>query len=160
MPTFKNLNSALKHVQKIVNETLLNEVTNAVKVAEIEHVMDDVYTRPTSGAYKRRYADGGLGDVNNLKESLASDGVLVVSNETPFNPYLNGVDASGGLSLNSGNALDGLVNFGDGWHDYYYDYSMCGPTNFIEKAVDDLKSSGEHVKAMKDGLQKRGLTVK
>lgn len=114
----------------------------------------------TSGAYRRRYADGGLGDVNNLKESLASDGVLVVSNETPFNPYLNGVDASGGISENSGNELAGLVNYGDGWNGYGYDYSNRGATNFIQKAVDDLKASGEHVKAMNDGLQKRGLTVK
>ena len=79
-----------------------------------------------------------------------------------FNPYLNGVDASGGISKNAGrgDGLDGLVNYGDGWGGIHYDWNPCGATNYIKNAADELRSTKEHIDTMKRGLQKRGLNVK
>lgn len=162
--TFRDIKSALatvtKQLQKAVDASLLEEVTNAVKVAEVNSVVDYVYSRPTSGAYHRRYASGGLGSVENLHERLDGSGVLVVTNDTPFNPFLNGRDENKGISANSGNGLAGLVNYGDGWNGYEYDYSSKGATNFIQNTVGDLAASGDHVKALKSGLIKQGFDVK
>lgn len=159
---FIGLDKALKAIQGKVNDTLLHEVAETIKQTEITHVYDDVYTRDP-GRYTRRYANGGLGDINNLYEYLEGDGVLGVAQGTPFNPYVNGVDASDGISHNTPlgmNGLDGLVNYGNGWNGIEYDVKSWGPTNFINNTVDELKSTKEHVQALKQGLKARGLNVK
>lgn len=165
MPAYNSIQAALAAIQKkvmdSVNDTLLNEVSHVVKVAEVHRIMEDVYSRETGGQYERRYFDGGLGDPANLKERLEGDGVLAISNDTPFNPYLNGLDESNGLSENSGRfGLAGLVNFGDGWNGIEYDWAKSGETNFIENTRIELSSEKTHVNAMKDGLKKRGFNVK
>lgn len=159
---FKGLDKALKVIQGKVNDALLHEVADTIKIVEREHIYDDVYSRDP-GRYVRRYDEGGLGDMNNMYEYLEGDGVLGVAQGTPFNPYINGVDEEGGISQNTSlgmSGLDGLVNYGNGWNGINYDVKAWGPTNFIENTVGELKSTGEHTQALKNGLKKRGLDVK
>lgn len=159
---FKGLDKALKVIQDKVNDALLHEVADTIKETERERIYDDVYTRDP-GRYTRRYDAGGLGDINNMHEYLEGDGVLGVAQGTPFNPYINGVNEDDGISQNTDrgvNGLDGLVNYGNGWSGINYDVKAWGPTNFIENTVAELKSTGKHVEALKQGLKKRGLDVK
>ena len=165
MPTFKinELSKAVKYavkkVQVAVNEVLIDEVANEVKVEEVSNIVIDVYSRITSGAYKRRYYDGGFGDENNINARLEGDGKLVVSNDTPFNPYLNGVDGELSENAGRGEGLDGLINYGDGWNGINYDWAACGPTNYVEHTIQGFKSSGACTNALKSGLKKRGFDV-
>lgn len=156
---FKGLDKALKVIQDKVNDTLLHEVAGTIKEVEREHIYNDVYTRPP-GQYLRRYDDGGLGDVNNMYEYLEGDGVLGIAQGTPFNPYINGYSPPLSQNVDLESGLDGLVNYGNGWNGIFYDVKAWGPTNFIENTIDDLRSSGKHVEALKNGLKKRGLNVK
>ena len=164
MPTFKSIPDLVKYAQKRlqgkVNEVLLDEVANEVKVEEVNNISIDVYGRPTSGAYKRRYYDGGFGDESNMNARLEGDGMLVVSNDTPFNPFLNGVGGELSDNAGRGEGLDGLINYGDGWNDIHYDWAACGPTRYVEHTRQGLKSSGACGNALKIGLKKRGIDVK
>lgn len=164
MPVFKSISDLVKYANKMVeskvNEVLLDEVTNEVKVEEVNNISIDVYGRPTSGAYKRRYYDGGFGDEGNINGRLEGNGMLVVSNDTPFNPYLNGVGGELSDNAGRGEGLDGLIDYGDGWNGIHYDWAACGPTRYAEHTKQNLKASGAIKKAMKEGLQERGLDVK
>lgn len=162
MPKVKSIAEALKYISSQINETLLDEVSESIKDAEIRHAYRDVYSRPDSLLYERRYSDGGIGDYDNLEERLEGDGLLAVENVTPFNPYLNGRNASDGMSHNSGEGLDGLVEFGDGgWKGLTYDWAKGEPARpFIQNTIDELRTTKAHVKSLKDGLKKRGVNVK
>ena len=167
MSAFKGLDKALKVIQKKVEDTLLTEVAEVVKNEELYHVYEDMYSRPTSGFYERRYEQGGMGDKNNYQHFVDVNGensrTLVVTNTTQFNPYLNGKDASDGYSQNTmrESGLDGPINYGDGWNGIKYDYAEGEPaTDYIENTIEDLNASKNHVKALRAGLRKRGLTVK
>jgi hypothetical protein len=164
---FEGLEKALKAVQSKVEDALLNEVADIVRNETVYHVYQDVYSRPESARYKRRYSQGGMGDTSNYESYVDADGdksrTLVVTNTTPFNPYLNGVDASDGISANAdrGSGLDGLVNYGDGWNGIEYDWAKDEPSRpYRENTIQDLEASKNHVKVLKAGLRKRGLTVK
>ena len=156
------LELAIKKIKPVVNDALLTDVADTIKIVEREHIYDDVYTRDP-GRYTRRYDNGGLGDMDNMYEYLEGDGLLGVAQGTPFNPYINGVDDEDGISENTSrgmNGLDGLVNYGDGWKDIRYDVKPWGSTGFIEKTVGELKSTKEHVGSLRNGLIARGLDVK
>ena len=160
MPTIKNISELKAILQKKINAALLTDVAEMIKVTEIQHVIDDVYSRPESREYHRRYANGGIGDVDNMHERLEGDGLLAVSNDTPFNPFLNGYDDGDGTSANSGEGLDGLIEYGDGWNGIHYDWAACEATNFIENTKQELANTNKLAEALKAGLKKQGLNVK
>jgi hypothetical protein len=163
--TFKDIKSALaaatKQIQKAVDASLLNEVTDGVRQVEQAHISEDVYERIFPKVYKRRYGSrGGIIADKNIVGHLTGNGELSVSNETPFNPYLNGEDSSVGMSDNSGEGLDGLINYGDGWNGLHYDIIPFGPTNFREHTIEELEATKYHVEKLKEGLIKRGFDCK
>lgn len=162
MAKTKSISEVLKAIKEKVQDTLINDVAEAVKNVEIYHVYNDVYSRPESAAYERRYSNGGIGDVRNIEKYIEGD-TLVLDNNTEFNPYLNGRDSFNGNSMNAGRAegLDGLIEYGDGWNGINYDWAENEPGRpFIRNTIDDLNQSKDHVRMMIAGLRKRGLDVK
>jgi hypothetical protein len=164
MPKVNSIAEALKLVRENVQSTLFEEVAQTIKEVEIKHVNEDVYSREPSGIYNRRYSHGGIGDIANLEQYVehgANSDTLGISNNTKFNPYINGVNGDLGFSRNSGYGLEGLIEHGDGWNGITYDWAEGEPARpFIQNSINDLKASKEHVRALAEGLRKRGLDVK
>lgn len=165
MPSFSNVEDALKYANKLLkkkaDDVLFNEVADKVRNIEQEHIYSDVYSRPESNKYKRRYSNGGFGDINNIVKRKDDDAVTI-SNDTEFNPYLNGRNGSGGISANASraNGLDGLINYGNGWNGIYYDWSDESFTLYFENTLCELNNSKAHIDTMKNGLKRLGLDVR
>ena len=154
MSTFSSLQDLTRYVQDNINEVLEDEVLDAVRTVMLRHVEADVYDKYSPREYVRRREDGGLSDPDNIVSDLASDGVVWIGNSAEFsqNPP----------SDNYGWELSGLVEFGDGWDGYYYEYQISGrpymqPRPFISNTRQELKSTKPHIAAMKKGLQSRGI---
>lgn len=144
---------------KKVDNALEKEVLEAVKSEESEAIYSEVYGVYKPSKYRRREKHGGLADPDNIKGSV-SEGVLTVVNTTPPNPS--------GCIINSlattDKALPELVEHGDGYKTYHYDWSSGGrymeERPFTAKTVENLKNSRDHVKALKAGLKRQGVKVK
>lgn len=154
MPTFSSLQDLTRYVQDNINEVLEDEVLNAVRTAMLRHVEADVYDKYSPREYVRRREDGGLSDPDNIVSDLASDGVVWIGNSAEF--------SQDPPSDNYGWELSGLIEFGDGWDEYYYEHpkpnaAFLKPRPFISNTRRELKSTKPHIAAMKKGLQSRGI---
>lgn len=144
---------------KKVDDALSKEVLEAVASEESETIYAEVYKVYKPSKYRRREKRGGLADTDNIKGTV-SGGVLTVVNTTPPNP--------GGCVNNSlvttDKILPELVEHGDGYKSYHYDFQSEGrymaPRPFTAKTVENLKKSGNHIKALKDGLKRQGIKTK
>lgn len=155
-----SIREALRHVKKQlipkINDALTHEVYEAATLAESDAIYGIVYSTVTSGKYRRRKDNGGLSDPEHMQMvgGKASNCRIEIRNNTPVNPFLNGVDASGGLSKNTGR-LDVIVESGSG-----YDFASPGPRPFTQATIEGLRDNRGHIEAMKDGLIRQGLNVK
>lgn len=149
-------------------DAALNEaVYPIVQLVEGEAIVEDVYEVYKPKYYHRRGNMGGLGDYDNIviEGGSASNGRLVVVNDTPPNPYLNGYSKTGGMSENidrfSGTNLSYLVEYdrpiNGGYYEYWADHKA---RPFTHGTIERLRSSGDHVSALKTGLKKQGIKVK
>lgn len=161
MPNFKSIKDALhyakKESQKSIDKALSNEVFKAVQEVELQHINEDVISVYDPKIYVRRDTRG-IEDPANIVASPVKDGVLTVENITQFNPDYE--------TENHGYGLVGLIEYGDGWNGYHYEYPNSGskkpynkPRPFIENTRDDLSKNKQHVKALKSGLEKLGINT-
>lgn len=145
-----------------INNALYKEVFAKVRDAEVSAIEKEVYEVYDPQGYRRRMASGGLSDPKNIviEGGAATGGRLSVVNVTPPNP--------GGCKdrkfVTTDKDLPSLVEYGDGYRGYHYDFASdgayMGPRPFTETAAENLKKSGAHVKALKDGLRQQGVKVK
>lgn len=141
-----------------INNALSREVFATVRDAEISAIEKEVYDPQE---YRRRMASGGLADPDNIviEGGAATGGRLSVINVTPLNP----VGFKNRRSVTTDKDLPSLVEYGDGYRGYHYDFASdgdyMGPRPFTAKAAENLKKSGDHVKALKDGLRRQGIKV-
>ena len=157
MPQFRNTASLMEYIKKAVDVALTADVYPTVRDEEVEAIDEVVYSYPTSDYYRRRGDSGGLGDRTNIiiKGGAAVDGVLTVVNIARPNPYLNGVDASGGMA-SVDKDLPSTVESG-----YGYDYWPSPKARkFTEKTIQKLSASGACTTALKVGLRSQGITVR
>lgn len=158
----KVLGKLQKQLEPKIDSALSREVLQAVSDAEGKVLYNEVYRMPTSGRYTRRWDNGGLLDPDNVQGSVI-DGTLAVVNVTKPNPYLNGINRYDGLSTTPGSAsLAGIVEHGVyDPHGAGYDYWRDAEARpFTAKTVEDLKRSGAHVTALKEGLHRQSIKVK
>lgn len=144
-----------------INNALSKEVFAKVRDAEVSTIKKEVYEVYDPQRYRRRMASGGLSDPKNIviEGGAATGGKLSVINVTPSNP--------GGCKnrkfVTTDKDLPSLVEYGDGYQGYHYDFASdgayMGPRPFTETAAENLKKSGAHVKALKDGLRRQGIKV-
>ena len=66
--------------------------------------------------------------------------------------------------VTTGKNLPELVEFGDGYKFYHYDFPSrrryMEPRPFTAKTIEHLKESRAHVNALKAGLRRQGINVK
>ena len=136
MPTFKDLNSLFKHIEKQVQDTMLDEVAETVKENMAETIQETVYDAYVPMQYTRRMQNGGLIDTDNMEVIEIPNGISV----RDVAPLDNGKTQP---------ALDEIIVKGMGYmpwaRDFYFD------------TEDKLSANQEHVTALKNGLNKRGI---
>lgn len=155
MPRIKNWSDLQGRLRKAVAAALVDDVAKVVKETELAHIRADVLDSYTPVEYPRRQT-GGIDDPQNLVSYLSGPGTLVVENRTPF--------SSSPPSANSGGELAGLIECGDGWNGYRYEYPQEGgadpynkPRPFLQNTRDDLSLNRQHLAALRQGLTKRGV---
>lgn len=153
------LKNAKPALEKKISNALNTEVAEAVKNREADVIVDVVYAALTPVDYERRGDGGGLGDIGNITHTVDGN-KLIVSNETPPNPYLNGLNPSGGMTTTT-KPIAALIEKGIHASDGYgYDYAHVEPRPFTEETIESLKDDRAHVSALKKGLRRQGLKVK
>lgn len=158
------LEKANKQLMAKIDDAMTKEVFEEVQDEEAATIYSEVYKVYTPRMYRNRFKYGGLADPDNIeiRGGAAKDGVMVVVNMTEPNP--------GGCVDNdrvtTGKDLPELVEYGDGYKFYSYDFPGNGrgrylkPRPFTAKTIEHLKESRAHVNALKAGLRRQGINVK
>lgn len=157
MPIFRNTAAPVDYVKGLIDEVLTEDVFPVIQEAEIDTIMEVVYSQKTSGYYRRRGDAEGMGDPYNIEiqGGVAKNGILTVVNVTVPNPYLNGANERGGYASQNKH-LPEVIEYGKG-----YDYwKKPKKRPFTAKTIERLQSSGECTTALKNGLRSRGIAVK
>ena len=156
MAEYSNFEALFAALLPAINTSLKTAVAPVVKNTE-SNVVKDVLDEYHPSIYERRES-GGLDDVANMVDEV-SNGVLSVTNETEFN--------DGYKSTSSGVGLAGLVEYGDGWNGFQYDYmrgdnyeQFSKPRDITERTKEKLVDEGKYIEAFKDGLRAQGFEVK
>lgn len=165
MPEFKSLTELNKHLQKQLKDALNNEVAEVIKSEEQRKVKTEVYDKynvvkgeqKEPYVYQRRGSSGGLSDKKNMKsrtKNVRNGAELSIENKTKgkdeniyISDLVEGGDGYNGLDYNFKSNRDGTAE----------QYLQARP--FQQKTVESLEQSGEHVEALKNGLQRLGLDV-
>ena len=158
---FKNLVELAKHLQKKIDITLQNEVSQQVKEEMQVAISDTVYEAGEPKQYIRRggNAYGGMGnplgtgslaDQNEMKVYKIKNGIKIINEAKRNNAYASGAgyDTSASLTEN--------IVYGYGRRDEWYNK----PRDFISATRRNLIKNKNHVKALRDGLRKQGINVK
>lgn len=152
----------MRTLEPKINDALTNEVFAAVRDEEISTIDQAVYKAYEPKRYRRRGGNGGLLDPYNIEivGERASNRRLEVINQTEPNP--GGCPSPG---VTTGKDLPTLIERGDGYRGNFYDFphpglAYMGPRPFTKKTIEHLRSNRAHVKAMRDGLKRRGVDVK
>ena len=136
--TFKNLNSLCRHIEKQIQDTMVNEVADTVKDNMTEAVHTSVYDAYSPQYYNRRMNNGGLSDTQNIEVTEIKNGIAVH-------------DAA---SLDNGRNdynLDEIIVYGLGNQPFERD--------FYSETAERLSENQEHTEVLKQGLKKRGIEV-
>lgn len=158
MPELKSLGELKKHLQEKINNVLLNQTGEYIKEMELTLIDSLVYDSYEPTKYKRREENGGLKDPNNIEVRLDADGILVVSNNTPFSQEP--------ITANQGNELIGLIEYGSGgYKDYAYEYiskSGDSPYTYPRPVISETAEFVRENLAddIQIGLRRIGLNVK
>lgn len=156
MPEFKSLKDLQAFVQDVVNMELEDSIAQVIKDGLSTSAENNVYGVYTPNVYARRYS---LSDQSNMDSKLISDGVLEVKIVAEFNDGY-GTD-------NSGDQLAGLVEYGNGWNGYDYDYPYLAngqigryvyPRPFIQPVREEVGNDLKDI--MRQALRNAGLKVK
>lgn len=136
--TFKNLNSLCRHIEKQIQDTMVNEVADTVKDNMTEAVHTSVYDAYSPQYYNRRMNNGGLSDTQNMEVTEIQNGISV-HNATPLDNGRNDYN------------LDEIIVYGLGNQPFERD--------FYAETTERLQENQEHTEALKQGLKKRGIEV-
>lgn len=168
MKICKNTKELYSELMKRISYTLDDEVADVVKDVMIDHIITDVYDAYQPTEYIRRgnqsgndidspydnTNNAGLFDPNNIISTTDEEGGLEVVNVTLGSRYYYRGNKRY-ISKNAEKPIAEIIETGAG-----YDVRSPGKRPFIKNTHDELKDYGFHIKAMKQGLQKRGLEVK
>jgi len=152
MAQYTSFETLLADLQKQVNKSLVEDVAPVVKDVMRDNILSTVYSAYKPVKYIRRYNDGGLLDNENIHSELVSDGTISITNDTPINEEYDGDDST--MSLTE------QIIEGKG-----YSYNLEGAAylesrDFMEDTREELRQTGDHVEALKNGLRKKGFEVK
>jgi hypothetical protein len=157
---FKDISSLLSHIQKQVNSTMKNEVASEVQFEEQRQIQKHVYESYDPFVYDRRgFSNGGLQDIDMIvavteirKDSVVLSVVNMATGKDDENLYLAPLIEHGHD-----------IGFGEYEYPYNRDHTawkFLQSRPFTAETIEALKKSGKHVKALRDGLIRRGINVK
>lgn len=149
--TYDDIDRLLNDLKSDIEDTLMDEVLDAVKDIELKHIEEDVFSVYSPSIYKRRATDGIddpdniVGKVNNMQ--------LEVDNVTEFN--------NGYGTYNHGYGLAELINDGENLNGYFYDYPgvFNQPRPFLDNTIDEIEKTDSVEHALAKGLQKRKYDI-
>lgn len=151
MPLFNNWSDLEKHLTKQVSSVIEDDCASAIIEAEKSNIEKTVYGVYRPRKYKRRRNAGGLIANENFMVYNDDELSITVENVTPASLDYDGTDKN----------LPELIvkGHGDPWE---YDYPHEGVAymksrDFVSATKEDLEQNKQHVKALKDGLEKRGV---
>lgn len=151
----KNLKELRKYIEKSINNSLENEVFEAVKEIQLKHIQEDVLDVYSPQTYQRR-DNLGIDDPENITFKPVKNGVLEVENITQFNP--------GYETKNQGLGLVKLIEYGHEISGYSYDYpkseDFTNSRSFIANSKKEIKEIKSHIKAIKSGFKRNKFEVK
>lgn len=127
-----------RHIEKQIQDTMVNEVADTVKDNMTEAVHTSVYDAYSPQYYNRRMNNGGLSDTHNMEVTEIKNGISV-HNAAPLDNGRNDYN------------LDEIIVYGLGNQPFERD--------FYAKTVERLQENQEHTEALKQGLKKRGIEV-
>ena len=111
-------------IQKKIDESLKEDVSEVVKQVEsieAKNILDEYDPIKYDPIKYERRDHNGIDDVNNMTDNV-SNGMLTIANETEFNQSQD--NNPNYHTSNQGNDLIGLIEYGDGWNGYKYDYAF------------------------------------
>ena len=156
--TFTNLNDLKVYIQAQIDSALVVDVkTEVAETAERvgRGVVYGAYQNPVM--YWRRHGSGeSLLDPENFSGE-ADNGVLTVKSTATPNYSYNGANDYTVKSLAE------LVEYGDGYKGQRYSFpvkEIKEPRPFMAETAEELESNNALKEALKNGLKRRGLTVK
>lgn len=145
-----------------IDSAMTKEVFEEVRDEEAATIYSEVYKVYTPRMYRRRGEYGGMADPYNIeiRGGTAKDGTMIVVNLTEPNP-----DGCMSEGATTGKNLPELVEFGDGYKFYRYDFPKAGAAYmrsrpFTAKTIEHLRESGAHISALKAGLKRQGVKVR
>lgn len=127
-----------RHIEKQIQDTMVNEVADTVKDNMTEAVHTSVYDAYSPQYYNRRMNNGGLSDTHNMEVTEIKNGISV-HNATPLDNGRNDYN------------LDEIIVYGLGNQPFERD--------FYAETAERLQENQEHMEALKQGLKKRGIEV-
>ena len=160
--TLTNLSDLKMYIQAQINSTLKEEVVDEIAAIATTMAHSNVYSAYYNrqshqpNMYERRYGEGGLVDPDNFEGIMPKNGVIEVRNIAE--PDGGGFNLSELIEYGDGGGSDGAkYHYGKGANtvgDFHDPRPFMGPTQEELAKGDTLKN------IIKEGLERRGLTVK
>lgn len=148
--SFKDLEGFIK---KQVKKSLESDVAEVIKDEIQSSISDKIYLPYKPKKYERReYTGGGLGDKNTMTVELVGDDTIKIIPEAERNTNYDFT----GVGYDTSKSLAENIIGGYGNRDYIWNQ----PRDFIEEAKNNLKQNKNHIEALKDSLEKYGITIK
>lgn len=149
--TYDDIDELLNDIRSDIEETLKDEVFDEVREIELEHIERDVLSAYTPKIYERR-TSGGIDDPRNIV-GYVKDMQLSVDNITEFN--------SGYGTKHRGTGLAQLINDGDSFNGYFYDYpgEFNQPRPFIDNTILEVEKTDRVENALEKGMRKRKYDI-
>lgn len=136
-----SLQDIYNKLKMATQSTVHNEVAEAIKKVEHDHVVSDVYNVYDPVMYKRKMDDYGLSDTRDMIAKPYGEIGIEISNDTEHN----------------GTYVADVVETGEGYN-YSFDYNG-NSRPFQENTVEELQTSKEHIEVLKLGLRSKGIKI-
>lgn len=174
---FKSLQELEGFLKDSIDIALATTVKDKVLSTIIDQAVGTVYDAYTPNKYERR---GTIIDEESYEVDSNESLKMKVTAVAEFNKKTlvwergkkgrKGKPGTAGhwvvsTSINEGNELAGLINYGDGWHGYYYDFvspeeaqhpTYTAPRPFLDEAS-ELLNDGIAAELLAEGLSKQGI---
>ena len=149
--SYDDIDELLNDIRSDIEETLMDDVFDEVREIELEHIERDVLSAYTPKIYERR-ASGGIDDPKNIV-GYVKDMQLSVDNITQFN--------TGYGTKHRGTGLAQLINDGDSFNGYFYDYpgEFNQPRPFLDHTILEVEQSNRVENALEKGMRKRKYDI-
>lgn len=155
MPTFNNLASLSKYLQKQIGEVLKNEVAEDTSDKLKKRYQDEVYSYDYNASGRSRRMS--LVDDKNIEKQTVGDNTISIRSTAKPDESVFGTTIT-----NEEGLLAQWIEDGDipNVFDDKTDYPWTKPRPVIQNTREEIERSGSHVGAMKNGLKRRGIDLK